>query len=228
MRTSFQAKVAPPILRVLDVLARIEASRGREPEARDEVRRGAMRCLGAFDESGADARANRLAKQALIYWIDEVLVTSEWFLAKEWSNNSLERELLGTRNRSARFFEDADEARGLQRTDAFEVFAICSALGFEGVYRSKSAEVPAGVAVNAAPPCDPPQSRATIPESLQLWTGAALSELCSDPLAPFEPRRPLGAAGTARPPLSRRTVSGMLTVTLFAALTLTVLWVIGS
>ncbi|CAK9081108.1 Type VI secretion system baseplate component TssK1 [Durusdinium trenchii] len=79
-----------------------------------------------------------LAKSAMVYWIDELLVNSDWTYASQWRDNPLEREIYGSRNRAWKFFENADYARSLESTDALEVFGQCVALGFQGIYRSES------------------------------------------------------------------------------------------
>ena len=135
MHEPFRRRVAPPFLYVLSVLDRIQSTGGREP-AVSVIRPRIRRLLGQFDVRGPDAESYRLARTALVYWVDEVLINSTWDGATEWRNNPLERELLGTRSRAWQFFENADLARGLDSNDALEVFALCVANGFQGVYRS--------------------------------------------------------------------------------------------
>ena len=128
MLRSFQTKVTRPILSAIDILDRIQSSQGQEPPA-EEARTSLKRSLGPFDVGGEDEPLHELARRALIYWMDEVLIYANWQHARPWSDDTLERELLGTRNRATRFYAEADIARGLERLDAFEMFALCSALG---------------------------------------------------------------------------------------------------
>ncbi|MFK7822385.1 MAG: DotU family type IV/VI secretion system protein, partial [Planctomycetaceae bacterium] len=135
MNERFLHKVAPPILYVLSVLEKIESSGGEAPPPA-AIRPRIKQLVGSFNVRGHDEEAHNLAKSAIVFWIDEVLVNANWKFAKEWQNTPLELELYGTRSRAWRFFENAAEARSLENSDALEVFALCVANGFQGVYRS--------------------------------------------------------------------------------------------
>src|SRR5262249_6971702 len=87
---------------------------------------------------------------AFVFWIDEVLVNSNWSFASDWKDNPLEREIFGSRSRAWKFFENANLARALERTDALEAFAWTAALGFRGIYRNDSLGI--GVDVREATP----------------------------------------------------------------------------
>lgn len=137
MQGSFEAKVVPLTLYVLSVMERIRSSAGASPE-QDEVRPRLKNYLGQFNVRGPQEEDFALAKTAMVYWIDELLVNSEWEFASQWRDNPLEREIYGSRNRAWKFFENADYARSLEQTDALETFAQCVALGFQGIYRSES------------------------------------------------------------------------------------------
>ena len=91
--------------------------------------------LAAFDIDGAQKQQFDLTKSALVYWVDEVLVTSDWPHAEEWRDNTLERQLYDSRDRAWQFFERAKEARNLTNLDALEVFFLCAGFGFRGLYR---------------------------------------------------------------------------------------------
>ena len=118
----------------LDVLEQIQATNGQEPSL-EEAQIHLKRSLGTFDANGAEGELQQLARRAIIYWMDERLVNAEWQHARRWNDQTLELQLLGTRNRSRAFYEDAALAEGMERLDAFETFAVCAALGFQGVYR---------------------------------------------------------------------------------------------
>lgn len=135
MDDRFLKKVAPPVLYVLSVLEKIESSQGASPPPA-AIRPRIKQLVGPFNVRGPEEETHRLAKSALVYWIDEVLVTSRWKFSSDWQNHPLELELYGTRSRAWRFFENAADARSLESLDALEVFALCVANGFQGVYRS--------------------------------------------------------------------------------------------
>ena len=136
MNLSFQIKMARPILVTLDVLERIQATNGQEPSL-EEAQTHLKRSLGTFDAHGAEGELQQLARRAIIYWMDERLVNAEWQHARQWNDQTLELQLLGTRYRARAFYEDAMLAEGMERLDAFEVFAVCAGLGFQGFYRQQ-------------------------------------------------------------------------------------------
>lgn len=135
MTDAFASKVYPLILYVLGLLDRIQQRRGPEPTPKEELPR-LKQYLGQLDSRGNDQKDFELARSALVYWIDELLVNSSWRHANEWKNHTLERELLDSRDRAWEFFEKAKAARALARPDALETFYLCVALGFLGIYRS--------------------------------------------------------------------------------------------
>ena len=139
MNLSFQIKMARPILVTLDVLEQIQATNGQEP-ALEEVQTHLKRSLGTFDAHGAEGELQQLARRAIIYWMDERLVNAEWQHARRWNDQTLELQLLGTRNRARAFYDDAMLAEGMERLDAFEIYAVCAALGFQGLYRQQLSE----------------------------------------------------------------------------------------
>ena len=133
MTPEFAEAVDPIFMRVLGLLERID--RGENPPAEDER----LHIRGFLDQ--AEARLGqredwRLAKYALISWIDEVLIDAPWSNRGWWENNSLEFELCTTRERANEFYLKAKEASALTRKDALEVFYVAVVLGFRGVYRN--------------------------------------------------------------------------------------------
>ena len=75
-----------------------------------------------------------LAKYALVYWIDEILINSSWSHALDWREHILEWDFYRERLGGEAFFDRAREAEALSRTDPLEVFFLCVALGFQGKY----------------------------------------------------------------------------------------------
>lgn len=82
-------------------------------------------------ESAADFA---LAKYALVYWIDEILIYSSWSHADDWRRHILEWEFYHSNLGGEEFFEKAREAETSPRAEALEVFFLCVALGFQGKY----------------------------------------------------------------------------------------------
>lgn len=136
MNETFAENVYPVISYVLDLLDDMRGPEAKQP-ARSEVFPRLKQVLGGMQAEGTERKPLELAKQALVYWVDEVLVNSEWSQANEWQNNLLERELYDTRDRAWKFFDAAKSARTMGRSDALETFYICVALGFRGLYRGK-------------------------------------------------------------------------------------------
>ncbi len=128
------ANVVSPILRhVVDFQARVDS--GEHPPA------GALRDQMIDLLAQADQRAGtssqtahdwEVARHAVVYWIDEVLINSRWNHADSWRQQILEWDFYRERLRADRFFEKATEAASYSGTDALEVFYLCVALGFRG------------------------------------------------------------------------------------------------
>lgn len=135
MTNEFGQRVYPVIRYVLDLLAAIRNGRGTAdpPLISTQLRT----LLAQFDVKG-DRRADfHLARAALVYWIDEVLVNAPWEFADYWSNHTLERSYFDSRERAWRFFEKAESARSLENLDALETFYLCACFGFKGIYRDE-------------------------------------------------------------------------------------------
>lgn len=160
MNEIFFNKVYPAMLHTLGVLDRI-SSRTSEPTPA-EVMPTLKQYLSHLD-GGAGNREMELAKCALAYWMDEVLINSDWSHAKTWKDNTLERDLFDGRDRAYEFFEKAKVAKSLGRTDALETFYLCVALGFKGLYRQGG---DTGSSTSVTPPPSPapaPKSKASPP-----------------------------------------------------------------
>src|SRR5262249_53528511 len=82
-----------------------------------------------------------LAKHALVYWVDEILINSPWKHAMEWRQHILEWDIYQERLRADRFYEKAHEAEALANTDPLETYYLCVALGFRGRYADSPAEL---------------------------------------------------------------------------------------
>ncbi len=77
----------------------------------------------------------------LVYWIDEILITSSWNHAQEWTNHILEFFFYRESSAAVRFYEKAVEAEKRDSTDPLETFFLCVALGFRGDLASDHEEL---------------------------------------------------------------------------------------
>lgn len=136
MTDPFASLISPVFQQVIDLQARLQA--GESP--RWEAERGQI--LAALDEAERKASVStqlahdfELARYALVYWIDEILINAPWSHALEWRQHILEWEIYQERYRADKFFEKATEAEALAETDPLETFYVCVALGFRGKHR---------------------------------------------------------------------------------------------
>lgn len=130
MTPKFARYVDPIFECTLGLLDRIDL--GENPKA-DRIQQHYLTKLFAdADQNLGDDPHWKLAKKALVYWIDEVLAgTQSWQGSDWWKNNLLEWRLYSTREGAMKFFVDTQQAAGNQ---ALEVFYLCVILGFRGVY----------------------------------------------------------------------------------------------
>jgi type VI secretion system protein ImpK len=142
MTDPFASLISPVFQQVIDLQARLEA--GESP--RWEAERGQL--LAALEEADRKASIStrlahdfELARYALVYWIDEILINSPWAHALEWRQHILEWEIYQERYRADKFFEKAAEAEALAETDPLETFYLCVALGFRGKHRDSPTEL---------------------------------------------------------------------------------------
>jgi type VI secretion system protein ImpK len=142
MTDPFASIVGPVFQHVIDLQQRLDE--GENPPLEPE-RAKMMEILTEADQkanaSELLAHDYELARHALVYWIDEVLINSTWKSAMEWRQRILEWELYQERLRADRFYERAREAEALASTDPLEVFYLCVALGFRGRQSDNPAEL---------------------------------------------------------------------------------------
>ena len=145
MTDAFANLVGPVFQHVVDLQDGLNAGESPTLQAeRDRI----LAVLGdAERKAGASssqlAHDFELARRALVYWIDEVLINSGWDHATEWKQHILEWDIYQERLRADRFYEIAHEAETLAGTDPLETFFLCVTLGFRGRYvdRPKELEV---------------------------------------------------------------------------------------
>jgi hypothetical protein len=137
MTPNFSAAVDPVFQFVLELQDRIE--RGEVSSPRHERERLRLRLQEAEQKLQRHEKEWELTKYALASWIDDVLIEeTPWDGRNYWENNALEFELFNTKERATQFYVQAKKAASLTRTDALEVYFVCTALGFRGFYRDAS------------------------------------------------------------------------------------------
>jgi type VI secretion system protein ImpK len=142
MTDQFAGIVSPVFQYLIDLQGLLE--QGENPALEPQR----MQMLDLLAEADQKARTSsqlahdyELARHALVYWIDEVLINSPWAYAMEWRQRILEWDLYQERLRADRFYEKAQEAEALASTDPLEVFYLCVALGFRGRHAENPAEL---------------------------------------------------------------------------------------
>jgi type VI secretion system protein ImpK len=143
MTEAFMDVVAPVFQGVIDFQHGL--LRGEHPTL-EEQKRALIDLLNRAEEravrtSAALARDFELAKRALVYWIDEILISSTWRHAQEWTNHILEFHFYHEGVAAVRFYEMATEAEKRDSTDPLEAFLLCVALGFRGDLASDIEEI---------------------------------------------------------------------------------------
>jgi type VI secretion system protein ImpK len=103
--------------------------RRRIKQMLDRTERDALR-------SGATSREAEDAKFALVAFIDETILASDWSEKDRWLAKPLQLELYNRYDAGEEFFNRLDELRGQVAANAqvIEIFYLCMALGFKGRY----------------------------------------------------------------------------------------------
>ena len=142
MTDVFASLVSPVFQYVIELQQRLEAG---ESPALEPEREQIVALLDEADQKSSTssqlAHDFELARHALVYWIDEVLINSSWKHAHTWRQHILEWDLYEERLRADRFYEVAHDAEALAGTDPLETFYLCVALGFRGRYVESPAEL---------------------------------------------------------------------------------------
>jgi len=89
-----------------------------------------------------DNEKTRMAKFALVAFLDETIISSSWSLKEAWLSDPVQIKLFETFNAGEEFFNFLNELS--QRTGAnkevLEVYYLCLSLGFKGKYQLQSPE----------------------------------------------------------------------------------------
>jgi type VI secretion system protein ImpK len=91
---------------------------------------------------GIDNEKIRLAKFALVAFLDETIISSEWSEKSEWLAEPLQIKLFDTFNAGEEFFTNMSSLRQRSSTnkDILEIYYLCLSLGFKGKYQLQSPE----------------------------------------------------------------------------------------
>ena len=134
MTPRFSRAVDDVFVNVIDLLSRIEHNESLN-HAHEKTQ---IRSLIDRAEARVESRDEwKLAKYALVAWIDEALTQAEWKAREWWQERSLESDYFKTGDAGIQFFVRAREAQECTNKDALEVFYVCVMLGFRGVYGGK-------------------------------------------------------------------------------------------
>ncbi len=91
---------------------------------------------------GIDNDKIRLAKFALVAFLDETIISSSWQQKEAWLSDPLQIKLFETFNAGEEFFTHLNELS--QKTsvnkEVLEVYYLCLSLGFKGKYQLQSPE----------------------------------------------------------------------------------------
>ncbi len=92
--------------------------------------------------SGIDNEKIKLAKFALIAFLDETIISSSWSQKDAWLSEPLQLKLFETFNAGEEFFTNLKNLRERSSTnsDVLEIYYLCLTLGFKGQYQLQSPE----------------------------------------------------------------------------------------
>jgi type VI secretion system protein ImpK len=139
MNEAFAQLVTPVLKHGTDLVRRIEEG---EPPDLHAVK---AELLSLFADAESRAGASReqanefaLAKFALVYWIDEILVEAT---GDAWRPYILEWDYYGDNHGGDKFYDRAEDALRMTGLDPLETFFLCVALGFEGKYAASKSDL---------------------------------------------------------------------------------------
>jgi len=94
-------------------------------------------CESGVEEMGWDLETYNAAKFAVVAYVDEMILCSNWDAKAQWQRQSLQRKYFNTTNIGSEFYE---KLAGLSKQgpdrSVREVFSLCLGLGFKGKYFS--------------------------------------------------------------------------------------------
>ena len=139
MNSNLAAIVDTVFLGAIDWLNRIEA---KQPvsfgQVHDQLRRKVEEASSAAKARSIDPASWNLTHYALITWIDEMMIGTEWPGAASWNDNKLESLFLSSNDRAWKFYVSAGDAAKQGLNDVVEVYYLAVVLGFRGFYEVAS------------------------------------------------------------------------------------------
>lgn len=116
-------------------------SSGRYADAQS-MRQRCKELLTEFEEEsdrlGFEVKDMQAIKYAIVAFIDETVLTSDWEHKDSWAANPLQLDLYKHYGAGEHFFELLKKSQ--TRPQILEVFYLCMALGFKGKYRQRQQE----------------------------------------------------------------------------------------
>jgi len=115
---------------------------GNAPELKTRIGEMFDRFEKNARQTGLDNEKVHYSKFALVAFLDETIISSEWLEKEEWLAEPLQIKLFDTFNAGEEFFTYLSNLR--QRTsinkDVLEIYYLCLSLGFKGKYQLHSPE----------------------------------------------------------------------------------------
>ena len=120
-------------------LAYVDAIRSGVSPDYEEVRLGIESVLSAnanYAAGGFTREQYDLAKFAVVAFIDEIILLSDWEHRHQWAHELLQKSHFGTSNAGEVFFDKLDNLSSFDpgERDVREVYVYCLALGFVGKF----------------------------------------------------------------------------------------------
>jgi type IV/VI secretion system ImpK/VasF family protein len=140
MTPRFAQFVDPIFMHVIDLVESIDNGIQPSPERERRLINDRLR-IAEHELKRTDPDSWKLAKYALVSWIDESLLNAtNWSGRTWWRDHILEREHFeGGADCHEKFFVEAKQAASLpDGNDALETYYICTMLGFYGFYGNGS------------------------------------------------------------------------------------------
>jgi len=121
----------------IDVLAFAKLFLRKPTDGYDDFRRRVEKLLGdsrvAAERAGYSAEDYQSALFAVVAYVDEAVMTSQWPDAANWRKALLQQAHFGTTKAGVEFFERVDRLSA-QNKAVREVYYFCMMLGFKGQY----------------------------------------------------------------------------------------------
>ncbi|MEM1128486.1 MAG: type IVB secretion system protein IcmH/DotU [Bacteroidota bacterium] len=129
------AEIMSPVFTLILQL-RSAADFGDPDTLRQRIKGLLERCEREAQRSGASAREVSEAKFALVAFLDETILSSDWYYKDQWVANPLQLEVYNRYDAGDEFFVKLkplmDQPQSMP--EVLEVYYLCMTLGFKGQY----------------------------------------------------------------------------------------------